>query len=42
MLEKAILGVNSNQQIIGEVTKNLNDAVLAQLPKLNTIKRKLR
>jgi len=42
MIEKATLGVNSNQQIIGEATKNLNDAVLAQLPKLNTIKRKLR
>jgi len=42
MVEKATLGVNSNQQIIGEVTKNLNDAVLTQFPKLNTIQRKLR
>eukprot|EP00102_Acyrthosiphon_pisum_P021502 XP_016658712.1 PREDICTED: uncharacterized protein LOC107883368 [Acyrthosiphon pisum] len=42
MVKNATLGVNSAQQIVGEVTQNLNDAVLAQLPKLNTLKRKLR
>lgn len=35
MVKNATLGVNSIQKIIGEATQNLNDAILAQLPKLN-------
>ncbi|KAL5245936.1 hypothetical protein ACI65C_013344 [Semiaphis heraclei] len=42
MVKNATLGLNSAQQIVGEATQNLNDAVLAQLPKLSTLKRKLR
>lgn len=38
----ALVGENYNQKIIGQVTQNLDDAVLAQLPKLNSLKRKLR
>lgn len=35
-------GENYNQNIIGQVLQNLDDAVLAQLPKLNSLNRKLR
>ncbi|KAL5240143.1 hypothetical protein ACI65C_007553 [Semiaphis heraclei] len=42
MVKNATLGVNSAQQIVGETTQNLNDAVLAQLPKLSILKQKLR
>ncbi|CAI6370780.1 unnamed protein product [Macrosiphum euphorbiae] len=42
MVKNTTLGVNSAKQIVGEATQNLNDAVLAQLPKSNTLKRKLR
>jgi len=42
MVKNAPLGVNSAQQIVGEATQNLNDAVLAQLLKLSTFKRKLK